>query len=433
MKVSVVGTGYVGLVSGACLANLGLDVVCADVDESKIKVLLDGGIPIYEPGLEEVVHRNVHAGRLSFTTDVGSATRNAEVVFLAVGTPPLPDGSADMRFVFDAARIFSENHKGYQVIVTKSTVPVGTGARIEEMLLEKHPRDSFAVVSNPEFLREGSAVSDFTNPDRIVVGCDDPKALEIMKRLFKPQTDNNVRLLVTKRVSAELIKYASNGFLSVKISFINEVSRLCEEVGADVMDVARGMGMDSRIGPRFLNPGPGYGGSCFPKDTRALLDVAKSHKVPLRVVEAAVAANEDQIQRALNKIQKAFGGAVKGKTVALLGLAFKSDTDDIRESPAVKIAGALLDAGATVQAYDPAAAENALRELPALKTCPDPYEAAHGADGLVIATEWNEFKKLDWPRLKTALKTHVVVDLRNLHDPGEVREGGFEYYSVGRL
>jgi len=433
MKVSVVGTGYVGLVSGACLANLGLDVVCADVDESKIKVLLDGGIPIYEPGLEEVVHRNVHAGRLSFTTDVGSATRNAEVVFLAVGTPPLPDGSADMRFVFDAARIFSENHKGYQVIVTKSTVPVGTGARIEEMLLEKHPRDSFAVVSNPEFLREGSAVSDFTNPDRIVVGCDDPKALEIMKRLFKPQTDNNVRLLVTKRVSAELIKYASNGFLSVKISFINEVSRLCEEVGADVMDVARGMGMDSRIGPRFLNPGPGYGGSCFPKDTRALLDVAKSHKVPLRVVEAAVAANEDQIQRALNKIQKAFGGAVKGKTVALLGLAFKSDTDDIRESPAVKIAGALLDAGASVQAYDPAAADNALRELPALKICPDPYEAAHGADGLVIATEWNEFKKLDWPRLKTALKAHVVVDLRNLHDPGEVREGGFEYYSVGRL
>jgi len=265
------------------------------------------------------------------------------------------------------------------------------------------------------------------------VGCDDPKALEIMKRLFKPQTDNNVRLLVTKRVSAELIKYASNGFLSVKISFINEVSRLCEEVGADVMDVARGMGMDSRIGPRFLNPGPGYGGSCFPKDTRALLDVAKSHKVPLRVVEAAVAANEDQIQRALNKIQKAFGGSVKGKTVALLGLAFKSDTDDIRESPAVKIAGALLDAGASVQAYDPAAAENALKELPALKTCPDPYEAAHGADGLVIATEWNEFKKLDWPRLKTALKAHVVVDLRNLHDPGEVREGGFEYYSVGRL
>lgn len=431
MKVSVIGTGYVGLVSGSCLANLGLEVICADVDEAKIKVLKAGGIPIYEPGLEEVVHRNVHAGRLSFTTDVGTAMRSAEVVFLAVGTPPLPDGSADMRFVFDAVQTFSEHHTGYQVIVTKSTVPAGTGARIEEMLLVKHPKDSFSVVSNPEFLREGSAVSDFTNPDRIVVGCDDAKGLEIMKRLFKPQTDQNVRLLITNRISAELIKYASNGFLSVKISFINEISRLCEEVGADVMDVARGMGMDSRIGPRFLNPGPGYGGSCFPKDTRALLDVAKAHRVPLRIVEAAVAANEDQIQRSLNKITKAFGG-VKGKTVALLGLAFKSDTDDIRESPAVKIAGALLDAGATVQVYDPAAADNAAKELPGLKSCPDPYDAAHGADGLIIATEWNEFKKLDWPRLKMALKKPLVVDLRNLHDPREIREGGFEYFSVGR-
>ncbi len=431
MKVCVIGTGYVGLVSGSCLANLGLDVICADVDKAKIKVLLDGGIPIYEPGLEEVVHRNVHAGRLRFTTDVGAAVRGAEVVFLAVGTPPLPDGSADMRFVFDAVRTFSENHTGYQVIVTKSTVPAGTGARIEEILLARHPKDSFCVVSNPEFLREGSAVSDFTNPDRIVVGCDDPKGLEIMKRLFKPQTDQNVRLLITNRISAELIKYASNGFLSVKISFINEVSRLCEEVGADVMDVARGMGMDSRIGPRFLSPGPGYGGSCFPKDTRALLDVARARKVPLRVVEAAVAANEDQIQRSLNKISKAFGG-VKGKTIALLGLAFKSDTDDIRESPAVKIAGALLEEGAMVRAYDPAAAGNAVKELPGLKACEDPYDAAHGADGLIIATEWNEFKKLDWPRLKTALKNPVVVDLRNLHDPREVREGGFEYFSVGR-
>ncbi len=431
MKITVVGTGYVGLVTGACLSNLGLNAMCADVDESKIAVLLAGGIPIYEPGLEEVVHRNVHAGRLSFTTDVAAATRDAEVVFLAVGTPPLPDGSADMRYIFDAVRVFSENHTGYQVLVTKSTVPVGTGARIEAILAEKHAKDTFAVVSNPEFLREGSAVSDFTNPDRIVVGCDDPKALEIMKRLYKNQTDKSIRLLITNRVSAELIKYASNGFLSVKISFVNEVSRLCEEVGADVMDVARGMGMDSRIGPRFLSPGPGYGGSCFPKDTRALLDVAKAHKVPLRVVEAAVAANEDQVQRSLNKIERAFGG-VKGKTVALLGLAFKSDTDDIRESPSVKIAAALLDAGATVQAYDPAAAENALRELPALKVCPDSYAAAQGADGLVIANEWDEFKQLDWPRLKQCLKNHLAVDLRNLHDPRDVRDAGFNYYSVGR-
>lgn len=431
MKVTVVGTGYVGLVTGACLAHFGLDVTCVDVDEGKIERLNHGSIPIYEPGLEEVVHRNVNAGRLRFSTDVAGAMPEAEVVFLAVGTPPLPDGSADMRYVFDAVRIFSENHRGYQVVVTKSTVPVGTGAKIEAILSERHPKESFAVVSNPEFLREGSAVSDFMNPERVVVGCDDPKAVEIMKRLYKPQTDQNVRLLFTNRVSAELIKYASNAFLATKISFINEMSRLCEEVGADVSDVARGMGMDSRIGPRFLNPGPGYGGSCFPKDTRALLDVARQAKVPMRIVEAAVAANEDQIQRSLNKIQKVLGD-VGGKTIALLGLAFKSDTDDVRESPALKIASALLDAGAKVKAYDPAAAETAKKELPELTTASDPYDAARGADGLVVATEWNEFKKLDWSRLKQCLKTRAVVDLRNLYDPKEVQEAGFVYVSVGR-
>ncbi len=432
MKVTVVGTGYVGLVTGACLAHFGLDVTCVDVDESKIGRLLKGIIPIYEPGLEEVVHRNTAAGRLHFSTDVAGAMPDAEVVFLAVGTPPLPDGSADMKYVFDAVRIFSENHRGYQVVITKSTVPVGTGAKIEAILSEKHSRDTFAVVSNPEFLREGSAVSDFMNPDRIVIGCDDPKALETLKRLYKPQSDqNNVRVLFTNRVSAELIKYASNGFLAVKISFINEISRLCEEVGADVMDVARGMGMDTRIGPRFLQPGPGYGGSCFPKDTRALLDVSRQHKVGLRIVEAAVAANEDQIQRSLNKIQKAFG-TVKGRKVALLGLAFKSDTDDIRESPAVKIAAALLDAGAEVRAYDPAAAENTLAELPGIEACKDPYEATEGADGVVVATEWNEFKKLDLTRLMRSLKTPLIVDLRNLYDPREVREAGFAYFSLGR-
>lgn len=432
MRVTVVGTGYVGLVTGSCLAHFGMDVTCVDVDESKIGRLLKGVIPIYEPGLEEVVHRNVAAGRLHFSTDVAGAMPEAEVVFLAVGTPPLPDGSADMRYVFDAVRIFSKHHKGYQVVITKSTVPVGTGAKIEAILSEKHSRDTFAVVSNPEFLREGSAVSDFMNPDRIVIGCDDPKAMETLKRLYKPQSDqNNVRVLFTNRVSAELIKYASNGFLAVKISFINEVSRLCEEVGADVMDVSRGMGMDTRIGPRFLQPGPGYGGSCFPKDTRALLDVSRQHKVGLRIVEAAVAANEDQIQRALNKIQKAFG-PVKGKTVALLGLAFKSDTDDIRESPAVKIASALLDAGALVNAYDPAAADNTLAELPEICSCKDPYDATQGADGVVVATEWNEFKQLDFERLMQSLKTPLVVDLRNLYDPRAVRAAGFTYFSLGR-
>ena len=431
MKVTVVGTGYVGLVTGACLAHFGLDVTCVDVDEGKIARLNAGSIPIYEPGLEEVVHRNVNAGRLRFSTDVAGAMPEAEVVFLAVGTPPLPDGSADMRYVFDAVRIFSENHRGYQVVVTKSTVPVGTGAKIEAILSERHPKESFAVVSNPEFLREGSAVSDFMNPERVGVGCDDPKAVEIMKRLYKPQTDQNVRLLFTNRVSAELIKYASNAFLATKISFINEMSRLCEEVGADVSDVARGMGMDSRIGPRFLNPGPGYGGSCFPKDTRALLDVARQVKVPMRIVDAAVAANEDQVQRSLNKIQKAFG-EIRGKTIGLLGLAFKSDTDDVRESPALKIASALIEAGAKVRAYDPAAAETARKELADLATVADPYDAARGADGLVVATEWNEFKKLDWKRLQQCLRTPVVVDLRNLYDPKEVREAGFTYVSVGR-
>ena len=431
MKVTVVGTGYVGLVTGACLAHFGLDVTCVDVDEGKIARLNAGSIPIYEPGLEEVVHRNVNAGRLRFSTDVAGAMPEAEVVFLAVGTPPLPDGSADMRYVFDAVRIFSENHRGYQVVVTKSTVPVGTGAKIEAILSERHPKESFAVVSNPEFLREGSAVSDFMNPERVVVGCDDPKAVEIMKRLYKPQTDQNVRLLFTNRVSAELIKYASNAFLATKISFINEMSRLCEEVGADVADVARGMGMDSRIGPRFLNPGPGYGGSCFPKDTRALLDVARQVKVPMRIVDAAVAANEDQVQRSLNKIQKAFG-EIRGRTIGLLGLAFKSDTDDVRESPALKIASALIEAGAKVRAYDPAAAETARKELADLATVADPYDAARGADGLVVATEWNEFKKLDWKRLQQCLRTPVVVDLRNLYDPKEVREAGFTYVSVGR-
>jgi len=431
MKVTVLGTGYVGLVSGACLAHFGLDVTCADVDGDKIDKLVKGEIPIYEPGLEEVVHRNVHAGRLHFTADVAGAIPNAQVLFLAVGTPPLPDGSADMRFIFDAVDIISENHDGYQVIVTKSTVPVGTGAKIESIMARKHDRESYAVVSNPEFLREGSAVSDFMHPERLVIGCDEEKALDIIMRLYKPQIDQNVRVLITNRVSAELIKYASNAFLAVKISFINEVSRLCEEVGADVMAVAKGMGMDTRIGPRFLHPGPGYGGSCFPKDTRALLDVGREHKVGLRIVEAAVMANDDQVQRSLNKIQHAFG-TMEGATVALLGLAFKSDTDDVRESPALKIAAALLDAGVRVKAYDPAASQTALRELPGLEIVNDPYDAADGADGLVVATEWNEFKKLDWPELKKRLKRPLVVDLRNLYDPIEVREAGFTYVAFGR-
>ena len=432
MKVTVVGTGYVGLVTGACLADCGLDVTCADVDERKIAKLHAGQIPIYEPGLEEIVHRNAAAGRLKFTTDVASAMPAAEVIFVAVGTPPLPDGSADLRFVFEVADTFAENRGPmYQVVVNKSTVPVGTGARVEDILLKSNPRESFAVVSNPEFLREGCAVSDFLHPDRIVIGADDPQAREVITRLYKPFIEQDTPLLFTRRVSSELIKYAANAFLATKITFVNEVSLLCEAVGADIQDVTRGMGLDGRIGPRFLQAGPGYGGSCFPKDTRALLDVSAAEKVPMRIVTAVVEANEAQIPRCVDKIREAFGG-LHGKSVALLGLAFKSDTDDLRESPAMKIARTLLAEGTTVRAFDPAAMENAERELPGLVFCKDPYDAAEGADGIVIATEWKEFKGLDWGRIRDKLRAPRVVDLRNLQDPESVRERGFTYTSVGR-
>ncbi len=432
MKVTVVGTGYVGLVTGAGLAHYGLDVTCVDVDERKIGLLNEGKIPIYEPGLEEIVHRNAAEGRLRFTTDVAGSMPEAEVLFLAVGTPPLPDGSADLRYVFQAVETFAANRgEGYQVVVTKSTVPVGTGGRIEALLSENNSPQTFAVVSNPEFLREGSAVSDFLNPDRVVIGADTQRAREILTRLYKPLMDQNATVLFTSRVSAELIKYASNAFLATKISYVNEISRLCEKVRADVQDVAKGMGLDPRIGPAFLQSGPGYGGSCFPKDTIALLDIARSHDVPMRVVEAAATANEEQVYHSIRKIEEVFG-ELRGRTLALLGLAFKQDTDDIRESPAMKIARALLGRGALIRAFDPAAMENAGEELPDLNLCKDSYDTAVGAEGLVVATEWNSFKRLDWGRLKSLLKNPVVVDLRNLYDPAEVREAGFDYYSIGR-
>lgn len=431
MNVTVIGTGYVGLVTGTCLSDFGLNVTCVDIDGAKIAKLRQGEIPIYEPGLKELVVKNAAAGRLTFSEDVKGAIPGAEVIFLAVGTPPLHDGSADLSFLFDAVKTISDMHEGYQVVVTKSTVPVGTGAKVEELLSAAHPRESFAVASNPEFLREGCAVSDFMEPDRIVIGCDDAKGLDVLLRLYKPMREQDSPILVTSRVTAELIKYASNAFLAVKITFINEVSRLCESVGADIQQVAKGMGMDPRIGGRFLQPGPGYGGSCFPKDTRALLDVAKLKGVPMKVVDAAVEANEDQIFRALEKITSLLGG-LEGKTVGLLGLAFKGDTDDVRESPAVKIARGLLAKGAVVQAFDPAAAENAVREAPGIRVCADPYQAASGADGLVIATEWNAFKNLEWLKLRSVLRSPVVVDLRNLHDPAQVRAHGFTYVSLGR-
>ncbi len=431
MKVTVIGTGYVGLVTGTCLAHFGLDVTCADIDEEKIKKLNAGQCPIYEPGLQELLNKGMAAGRLHFSGDVEATIPGAEVIFLAVGTPPAPDGSADMTYVFDAVRTISKCHKDYQVVVTKSTVPVGTGAKIEAILAKDHSKDTFAVASNPEFLREGCAVGDFLTPDRIVLGCDDPKGLDILLKLYKPMREKDAPIVVTNRATAELIKYASNGFLAVKITFINEVSRLCETVGADVMMVAKGMGMDSRIGPRFLQPGPGYGGSCFPKDTRALLDVARTNGVTLKVVEAAVEANEDQVLRAVAKIEEA-AGALKGLSVAMLGLAFKGDTDDVRESPALKIAKRLIETGVTVRAHDPAAAGNALKEVHQIRTFPDPYQAAKGADALVVATEWNEFKNLDWDKIRNLLAKPVVVDLRNLYDPAQLREAGFTYTSLGR-
>jgi len=432
MNIAVIGTGYVGLVTGACLSAMDRRVVCADIDAGKIEKLNRGILPIYEPGLEKLVAENSERGMLSFTTEVKAAAASAQVVFLAVGTPSLPDGRADLSYVFSAVGMISAVHKGYQVIVTKSTVPVGTGERIEARLADKHPRDTFSVVSNPEFLREGAAVGDFMDPARIVIGCEDERALKVMRRLYEPQTSRGVTLLTTNRASAEIIKYASNAFLATKISFINEISLLCEKVGADVMDVARGMGLDSRIGASFLNPGPGYGGSCFPKDTRALLDVAASKSVPLRIVEGAVKANFEQAGRSFRMIKETLSRDLQGSTVAMLGLAFKGDTDDVRESPALKIASLLLEAGVVVKAYDPVASENARVELPGLLIEKDPYAAADGADLLVVATEWGEFGGLDLDKLATAVKGKVIVDLRNIIRTDRAAAAGFACFSPGR-
>lgn len=432
MKVVVIGTGYVGLVTGACLSEYGLAVTCVDVDNEKISMLRRGEMPIYEPGLKEIVEKNQKAGRLVFEVKGDKAISEADVVFLAVGTPPLPDGSADMKYVFEAVRTFSRNHSSYQVLVTKSTVPVGTGTKLEEIIMESHSRDTFAVASNPEFLREGCAVSDFMNPDRIVIGCDDPKGLKVLLDLYEPMRKANAPIHVTDRTSSELIKYASNAFLSVKISFINELSRLAEKLGADISSIGQGMGMDKRIGPAFLLPGPGYGGSCFPKDTKALLDTAKACGSPLRLVEAAEEANEEQVRFAAGKVIAEAGEDKMKKTAALLGLAFKGGTDDVRESPALKIAQILMKEGIGVKAYDPEASSNALKEVPELNVVESAAEAAKGSDFLVIATEWNEFKTLDLKKLKEMMKTPVIIDLRNLLDPAHCRELGFKYTGIGR-
>jgi UDPglucose 6-dehydrogenase len=436
MKVCVVGSGYVGLVTGACLADFGMTVVGVDKDASKVETLRRGEIPIYEPGLKTLVQKNAEEGRLSFTTELGPTLEASKAVFIAVGTPPREDGSADLTFIEQVARAIGRHLNGFKVVITKSTVPTGTGRLIDGWVREAakeagRPVQDFAVVSNPEFLREGSAIEDFMSPDRVVIGSRDQRAIDVMRDLYAPLHNNDVPFVITDVETAELIKYASNGFLATKISFINEIAHLCEALGADVETVARGMGLDNRIGPRFLQAGPGFGGSCFPKDTRAVAQIARDQGLEFRIIEAVLAANEATKARMVEKIEAAFGG-LSGKTVALLGLAFKPNTDDMRESPAIPVALGMMERGATVQAFDPAAMEAAKEELPDLDYRANAYEAARGADGIVIATEWNQFRSLDWSELGRLLERPLVVDLRNLYQPERMAAAGFRYVSVGR-
>jgi UDPglucose 6-dehydrogenase len=431
MNICMVGTGYVGLVTGACLADLGMHVVCVDKDAEKIARLQHGEIPIYEPGLEEIVARNERKGRLRFSTDLPQAIRECLAIFIAVGTPPKPDGSPDLTFVRQVAESVADHRNGYKVVVTKSTVPTGTGRMIEEILRSKNGDHPFSVVSNPEFLREGSAIKDFLEPDRIVIGASDPRAIDVMKEIYKPLFLRETPFVITDVASAELIKYASNGFLAAKVSFINEIARLCELMGADVEDVATGMGLDRRIGNRFLLPGPGFGGSCFPKDTAAAADLARQYGYTFEIIEATMRVNAATKARMIEKIAAA-AGPLAGKTAAVLGLSFKPDTDDIRESPAIAVVQDLLRAGARVRAFDPAAMENARAILPEVEYAADAYDCARGADFAVLATEWNEFRALDLAELGTALNAKILIDLRNVYDPDILRAAGWKYTGVGR-
>ena len=432
MKICVVGAGYVGLVTGACLADFGMDVTGVDVDEGKVAALRNGDIPIFEPGLSTLVRRNVADGRLRFTTELGPAIEEARAVFIAVGTPPLPDGSADLTYIHQVAKSIGQHLNGFKAVVTKSTVPTGTGKEIEEIVTaESGGRHEFAVVSNPEFLREGSAIEDFMHPDRVVLGSRDQRAIDIMLEIYNPLRVADVPFVVTDVESAELIKYASNGFLATKISFINEIAALCEALGADVRVVARGMGLDNRIGPRFLQPGPGFGGSCFPKDTRAVDQLARQAGLRFRIIEAVLEANEATNARMIDKIETAMGD-ISGRTVAALGLSFKPDTDDIRESPALPIVQGLLSRGATVRAYDPEAMEACRKEIPDAIYCADAYDAADGSDALVILTEWNEFRALELARLRELLQEPLIIDLRNIYSPDQMAAARIRYVSVGR-
>jgi UDPglucose 6-dehydrogenase len=433
MRVTMIGSGYVGLVSGACFADFGHDVTCVDKDAGKIESLRQGRMPIYEPGLDQLVATNVAAGRLGFTDDLAAGVEGAEVVFIAVGTPSRRgDGHADLSYVYAAAGEIAEALTGYTLVVTKSTVPVGTGDEVERIIRESRPDADFSVVSNPEFLREGAAIDDFKHPDRIVIGGDEQRALKVMRAVYRPLNLNKAPIVEMSRRAAELTKYAGNAFLATKITFINEIADLCEKVGADVQDVARGIGLDGRIGSKFLHAGPGYGGSCFPKDTLALLKTSQDYSAPQRVVEAVVLVNENRKRAMGRKVIEAMGGDVRGKTVALLGLTFKPNTDDMRDSPAIAVVRALQDAGAAVRAFDPEGMEQAKLVLDDVVYCEGPYQAIDGADALAIVTEWDAFRALDLHRVKSLLRRPVVVDLRNIYLREEVEAAGLSYTGVGR-
>ncbi|MBB4265583.1 UDP-glucose dehydrogenase family protein [Roseospira visakhapatnamensis] len=433
MRISMIGTGYVGLVSGTCFSEFGVEVICVDKDAAKIDRLNQGEIPIFEPGLDALVTSNVAAGRLSFTTDLAAAVARSDAVFIAVGTPSRRgDGHADLTYVYDAAREIAAAMNGYTVVVTKSTVPVGTGRAVERIIRETRPDADFDMVSNPEFLREGSAINDFMRPDRVVIGTESERAQQVMRQLYRVLYLIETPILFTSLETSELTKYAANTFLATKITFINEIADLCEHVGADVHDVARGIGLDGRIGRKFLHPGPGYGGSCFPKDTLALVTTARDTGSPLRIVETVVDINARRKRAMADKIIAACEGSVAGKTIAILGLTFKPNTDDMRDSPSLDIVPALLEAGATVRAFDPEGMDEARALLPDITYCDDAYEAMTGADALVVLTEWNAFRALNLARVKEALNAPVMIDLRNVYTPADMAAAGFRYTSVGR-
>ncbi len=433
MRIAMIGTGYVGLVSGACFSEFGVDVVCVDKDADKIARLNKGQLPIFEPGLEDIVESSENSDRLSFTTDLAAAVDGADAVFIAVGTPSRRgDGHADLSYVYAAAAEIAVAMNGYTVVVTKSTVPVGTGDEVERIIREARPDAEFDVVSNPEFLREGSAINDFMRPDRVVIGTASERAREVMRQVYRPLYLIETPIIFTSRPTAELIKYAANTFLATKITFINEIADLCERMGADVQDVARGIGLDGRIGAKFLHAGPGYGGSCFPKDTLALVRTAQSVESPMRIVETVVEINDARKKRMAEKVIEACGGSLAGKTVAVLGLTFKPNTDDMRDSPSLEIVPVLQAAGARVRAFDPVGVEEAKKLLDGIEWSENAYDAATGADAVAIITEWNEFRALNFTRLMKLMKSPVLVDFRNIYNPDEMAEAGFRYTCVGR-